>query len=64
MGWPVLPPVAALRPDRLVSEAGRQAIHGLARSVRALYSVLPGLRDAASGRTGQPGEHITNGNRF
>jgi len=30
MGWPVLPPAAALRPDRLAYEAGRQAIHGLA----------------------------------
>jgi hypothetical protein len=30
MGWLILPPAAALRPDRQASEAGRQAIHGLA----------------------------------
>ncbi|MEE4312984.1 MAG: hypothetical protein V2J11_00725 [Desulfofustis sp.] len=29
MGWLILPPAAALRPDRLAFEAGRQAIHGL-----------------------------------
>ncbi|WP_153307077.1 hypothetical protein [Desulfofustis glycolicus] len=35
MGWLILPPAAALRPDRLVSEVGRQAIHDLAATLRA-----------------------------
>ena len=51
-GWPILPPAAALRPDRLASEAGRQAIHGLAagcgRPVRSPTGLI--LRPAGPSR--------------
>jgi len=72
MVWLILPPAAALRPDLLKADQRRDKSHPTAGQVltcpplatvlrllsalRAWFSALPGLREAASERINQPGE--------